>query len=177
MSDEHHTRIYSICTEIPVPRGYTTLHILYCGITMCTTSWYVLLYVLHPDSYWLTKKSGSTHANHANHAKYQLWEGSKIKCQGTDGPPCDHENVHEDRTHICDEFKTERVTMGTIQRIDRRMASSGRDKARTCCHGCFVEYCVQSNFIFPWPQHMDGTTGPSTDLSPPEQWDALPLEA
>ena len=41
----------------------------------------------------------------------------------------------------------------------------------------FVGYCVQSNFIFPWPQHLDGTTGPSTDLSPPEQWDALPLGA
>lgn len=22
----------------------------------------------------------------------------------------------------------------------------------------FVGYCVQSNFIFPWPQHLDGTT-------------------
>mmetsp|Transcript_27890 Transcript_27890/g.42748 ORF Transcript_27890/g.42748 Transcript_27890/m.42748 type:complete len:248 (-) Transcript_27890:229-972(-) len=41
----------------------------------------------------------------------------------------------------------------------------------------FVGYCVQSNFIFPWPQHMDGTTGPSTDLSPPDQWDAIPFAA
>jgi hypothetical protein len=38
----------------------------------------------------------------------------------------------------------------------------------------FVGYCVQSNFIFPWPQHMDGTTGPSFDLSPEQQWDAIP---
>jgi len=38
----------------------------------------------------------------------------------------------------------------------------------------FVGYCVQSNFIFPWPQHMDGTTGPSIDLSPEQQWDAIP---
>jgi hypothetical protein len=41
----------------------------------------------------------------------------------------------------------------------------------------FVGYCVQSNFIFPWPQHMDGTTGPSTDLSPEQQWDAIPEAA
>jgi len=41
----------------------------------------------------------------------------------------------------------------------------------------FVGYCVQSNFIFPWPQHLDGTTGPSTDLSPEQQWDAIPEAA
>ena len=41
----------------------------------------------------------------------------------------------------------------------------------------FVGYCVQSNFIFPWPQHMDGSTGPSTDLSPEQQWDAIPEAA
>jgi hypothetical protein len=41
----------------------------------------------------------------------------------------------------------------------------------------FVGYCVQSNFIFPWPQHMDGTTGPSVDLSPEQQWDAIPENA
>ena len=41
----------------------------------------------------------------------------------------------------------------------------------------FVGYCVQSNFIFPWPQHMDGTTGPSADLSPEQQWDAIPEAA
>jgi hypothetical protein len=40
----------------------------------------------------------------------------------------------------------------------------------------FVGYCVQSNFHFPWAMTMDGTPFPSTDLSPPEQWDALPLE-
>ena len=38
----------------------------------------------------------------------------------------------------------------------------------------FVGYCVQSNFVFPWPLTLDGTMHPSTDLSPPEQWDALP---
>lgn len=38
----------------------------------------------------------------------------------------------------------------------------------------FVGYVVQSNFIFPWPQHLDGSTGPSIDLSPEQQWDAIP---
>lgn len=41
----------------------------------------------------------------------------------------------------------------------------------------FVGYCVQSNLIFPWPQHLDGTTGPSIDLSPEQQWDAIPEAA
>uniref|UniRef100_A0A7S1VP45 Plastid light harvesting protein n=1 Tax=Grammatophora oceanica TaxID=210454 RepID=A0A7S1VP45_9STRA len=41
----------------------------------------------------------------------------------------------------------------------------------------FVGYVVQSNFVWPWAMTMDGTGFPSTDLSPPEQWDALPLAA
>lgn len=41
----------------------------------------------------------------------------------------------------------------------------------------FVGYCVQSNFVFPWAQQLDGTPFPSTDLSPPEQWDAMPFGA
>ena len=41
----------------------------------------------------------------------------------------------------------------------------------------FVGYCVQSNFVWPWKETMDGASFPSTDLSPPEQWDALPLGA
>jgi hypothetical protein len=41
----------------------------------------------------------------------------------------------------------------------------------------FVGYCVQSNFVFPFPMTLDGVAYPSTDLSPPEQWDALPYEA
>ena len=41
----------------------------------------------------------------------------------------------------------------------------------------FVGYCVQSNFHFPWPQTMSGEPFPSTDLSPPEQWDAMPFGA
>jgi len=39
----------------------------------------------------------------------------------------------------------------------------------------FVGYCVQSNFHFPWAMTLDGTPFPSTDLSPPDQWDALPF--
>jgi hypothetical protein len=39
----------------------------------------------------------------------------------------------------------------------------------------FVGYCVQSNFVFPWSLTTSGIPHPSTDLSPPEQWDALPL--
>ena len=41
----------------------------------------------------------------------------------------------------------------------------------------FVGYCVQSNFVFPWAQTLDGKPFPSTDLSPPEQWDAMPFGA
>lgn len=41
----------------------------------------------------------------------------------------------------------------------------------------FVGYCVQSNFVFPWAMTMDGKSFPGTDLSPPEQWDALPFAA
>ena len=40
-----------------------------------------------------------------------------------------------------------------------------------------VGYCVQSNFHFPWAMTLDGTPFPSTDLSPPDQWDALPFES
>lgn len=39
----------------------------------------------------------------------------------------------------------------------------------------FVGYLVQSNGIrFPWAMELDGTSFPSAELSPPEQWDALP---
>lgn len=41
----------------------------------------------------------------------------------------------------------------------------------------FVGYVVQSNFVFPWALTLDGTPHPSTALSPPEQWDALPFAA
>ena len=39
----------------------------------------------------------------------------------------------------------------------------------------FVGYCVQSNFQFPWAMTLEGTPFPGSDLSPPEQWDALPF--
>ena len=41
----------------------------------------------------------------------------------------------------------------------------------------FVGYCVQSNVKFPWPMTLGGEPFPSLELSPPEQWDALPIEA
>ena len=39
----------------------------------------------------------------------------------------------------------------------------------------FVGYIVQSNFVFPWPLTLAGMPHPGTDLSPPEQWAALPI--
>jgi len=39
----------------------------------------------------------------------------------------------------------------------------------------FVGYCVQSNIHWPWPMTFSGMNFPSTDLSPPEQWGALPF--
>jgi len=38
----------------------------------------------------------------------------------------------------------------------------------------FVGYCVQSNFHFPWKMTLAGDDYPSIDLSPEQQWDALP---
>jgi len=39
----------------------------------------------------------------------------------------------------------------------------------------FVGYIVQSGFHWPWAMTRDGMGFPGTDLSPPEQWDALPF--
>ena len=41
----------------------------------------------------------------------------------------------------------------------------------------FTGYCVQSNFKFPWPMTLDGGPFPSLELSPLDQWDALPIVA
>lgn len=41
----------------------------------------------------------------------------------------------------------------------------------------FVGYCVQSNFVFPWPETLAGAAHPSVDLSPEAQWDAVPVGA
>jgi len=41
----------------------------------------------------------------------------------------------------------------------------------------FVGYCVQSNFVLPWPQTLAGAAHPSVDLAPEAQWDAVPLGA
>ena len=38
----------------------------------------------------------------------------------------------------------------------------------------FVGYWVQSNWVFPWPNTLAGDSFPSADLSPEQQWDALP---
>lgn len=41
----------------------------------------------------------------------------------------------------------------------------------------FVGYCVQSNFHWPWAMSLDGSSFPSIDLSPEQQWDAIPSSA
>jgi len=41
----------------------------------------------------------------------------------------------------------------------------------------FVGYCVQSNWHWPWRMSLDGSMFPSTDLSPEDQWDAIPGNA
>jgi len=41
----------------------------------------------------------------------------------------------------------------------------------------FVGYCVQSNFRWPWAMTTAGDAFPSTDLSPEQQWDAIPTAA
>jgi len=41
----------------------------------------------------------------------------------------------------------------------------------------FVGYIVQSNFVFPWAETLAGAPHPGTDLSPEQQWDAVPLGA
>lgn len=41
----------------------------------------------------------------------------------------------------------------------------------------FVGYCVQSNFVFPWPETLAGASHPATDLTPEAQWDAIPTGA
>merc|ERR1712086_1233883 len=41
----------------------------------------------------------------------------------------------------------------------------------------FVGYCVQSNYHFPWAQTLAGAAHPSIDLSPEQQWDAIPVGA
>merc|ERR1719203_2557180 len=41
----------------------------------------------------------------------------------------------------------------------------------------FVGYIVQANWHFPWAQTRDGASFPSIDLSPEQQWDAIPAAA
>jgi hypothetical protein len=41
----------------------------------------------------------------------------------------------------------------------------------------FVGYCVQSNYHWPWKMTLEGDDFPSIDLSPEQQWDAIPEAA
>mmetsp|Transcript_26548 Transcript_26548/g.40181 ORF Transcript_26548/g.40181 Transcript_26548/m.40181 type:complete len:261 (-) Transcript_26548:175-957(-) len=41
----------------------------------------------------------------------------------------------------------------------------------------FVGYCVQSNWHWPWKMTTAGDSFPSIDLSPEQQWDAIPANA
>merc|ERR1711935_14167 len=41
----------------------------------------------------------------------------------------------------------------------------------------FVGYCVQSNYVFTWPQSLSGNMAPGLDLNPEQQWDAIDLNA
>jgi len=41
----------------------------------------------------------------------------------------------------------------------------------------FVGYCVQSNWHWPWAMTTAGESFPSVDLSPEQQWDAIPAVA
>jgi Chlorophyll A-B binding protein len=63
--------------------------------------------------------------------------------------------------------KSEEATIGWLRQSEI--------KHSRVAMAAFVGYCVQSNFHWPWAMTMDGTPFPSIELSPPEQWDALPL--
>jgi len=41
----------------------------------------------------------------------------------------------------------------------------------------FVGYCIQSNWHFPWAMTREGAPFPSIELSPEQQWDAIPAAA
>jgi len=41
----------------------------------------------------------------------------------------------------------------------------------------FVGYCIQSNFVWPWANTLEGDAFPSSELGPEAQWDALPNTA
>lgn len=63
--------------------------------------------------------------------------------------------------------KSEEATIGWLRQAEIK---HGR-----VAMAAFVGYIVQSNFHWPWAMTLEGTPFPSTDLSPPEQWDALPF--
>jgi len=41
----------------------------------------------------------------------------------------------------------------------------------------FVGYCIQSNYVFTWPQSLSGAMAPGLDLSPEQQWDLVDVNA
>jgi hypothetical protein len=41
----------------------------------------------------------------------------------------------------------------------------------------FVGYCIQSNYVFTWPQSLAGAMPPSFELQPEEQWDLIDINA
>jgi hypothetical protein len=41
----------------------------------------------------------------------------------------------------------------------------------------FVGYCIQSSYVFTWPQSLAGTMPPGLSLSPEQQWDAIDINA
>ena len=72
---------------------------------------------------------------------------------------------------------TESALWGTSNEFTIGWLRQSEIKHGRVAMAAFVGYCVQSNFHFPWAMTLDGTPFPSTSLSPPEQWDALPLGA
>jgi len=41
----------------------------------------------------------------------------------------------------------------------------------------FVGYCVQSSYVFTWPQSLSGNLPPGTEFSPEQQWDMIDVNA
>lgn len=70
---------------------------------------------------------------------------------------------------------TESALWGTSNEFTIGWLRQAEIKHGRVAMAAFVGYCVQSNFHFPWAMTLDGKPFPGTDLSPPEQWDALPF--
>lgn len=70
---------------------------------------------------------------------------------------------------------TEAALWGTSNEFTIGWLRQSEVKHGRIAMAAFVGYIVQSNFHFPWAMTTSGMAFPSTDLSPPEQWDSLPL--